>query len=516
MFLAAIMATSWLAGFSEALFATALSAIIIDFYFIPPLYTFSLKAADVGSIIFFAFEAAIMAYCIDYLQKSRLRALTNERQLRRLQELSGRLVEETTLDALLEEVLKASIELLGAHKGVVQLYESRDHVLRLIKQIGFRDDFSTRFDRVPVGAFSCGTAFERKQRVIIEDVATDREFASLSSMFREFGVRGAQSTPLFRPDGTVFGVLSTYWSVAYRSSVNDLQLLDLYAHQAERILLHKRNEERLYQATETLERSVTRKQVLLMERDARLAKLMSELLLTEERERRELAAELHDSLAQLLSLAKMKLSLVRASLVRPAEKAERYVQETEEVVNRSIKFTRSLMAEFDPPQFEELGLAGALVWLKDRMQQHNLSVILQLESDSVIVPHYQVVLLYKSIRELLMNVIKHSGVRTVNIALRIQAGHTLTITVKDEGIGFRMPTGNSLQPERHFGLRSVGERIEDLGGQLRIESDIGKGCTVTITVPLQYMQADRAAETILKDRVITVQHDPHQQTLPLP
>jgi signal transduction histidine kinase len=515
MFLAAIMATSWWAGFSHALFATALSAIVIDFYFIPPLYTFNLKAADVGSIIFFAVEAVIMAYCIDYLHKSRLQALTSERQLRRFQELSGRLVEETTLDAMLEEVLKTSIELLGAQKGVVQLYDSRDDVLRLIKQLGFSNEFSTRFDRVPMGAFSCGTAFERKQRVIIEDVATDREFASLSSMFHEFGVRGAQSTPLFRPDGTVFGVLSTYWSGPYRSSVNDFQLLDLYAHQAERILLHKRNEERLYQATETLERSVTRKQVLLMERDARLAKLMSELLLTEERERRELAAELHDSLAQLLSLAKMKLSLVRASLVRPAEKAEQYVQETEEVVNRSIKFTRSLMAEFDPPQFEELGLPGALVWLKDRMQQHNLSVTLQLASDSVIVPHYQAVLLYKSIRELLMNVVKHAGVKTATIAMGMQAGHTLRITIKDEGRGFRMPTSDALKPERHFGLRSVGERIQDLGGKLRIESDIGKGCTVTITVPLQYTEADRAAETILKDRVITVQHDPHQQTLPL-
>ena len=256
--------------------------------------------------------------------------------------------------------------------------------------------------------------------------------------------------------------------------------------------------------------------MLLMERDARLAKLMSDLLLTEERERRELAAELHDSLAQLLSLAKMKLSLVRASLVRPAEKAERFVHETEEVVNRSIKFTRSLMAEFDPPQFKELGLPGALVWLKDRMQQHDLSVTLQLENDAVTVPHYQVVLLYKGIRELLMNVVKHAGVKTVAIAMRRQAGHALTITVKDEGVGFRMPTDHSLTPERHFGLRSVGERIQDLGGQLRIESDIGKGCTVTITVPLRYTEADRAAEALRKDRVITVQDDPHQQTLPLP
>jgi signal transduction histidine kinase len=515
MFLAAIMATSWLAGFSQAVFATALSALVMDFYFIPPLYTFDLKAADAGSIIFFAFEAVIMAYCIDYLQQSRLRAVSSERQLRRLQEFSGRLVDETTLGAMLEEVLKASIELLGADKGVIQLYESPDHALRLIKQIGFSNEFSTRFDRVPIGAFSCGTAFERKQRVIIENVRTDHEFSSIAALFHEFGVVGAQSTPLFRPDGTVFGVLSTYWSVPYHPSITDLTLLDLYAHQAERILLYKRNEERLYQVSETLERSVTRKQMLLMERDAQLAKLTSELLLTEERERRELAGELHDSLAQLLTLAKMKLSLVRASFTQPAEKAERYVQETEDVVNRSIKFTRSLMAEFDPPQFEQLGLTEALLWLKDRMQQHDLSVSVQLESVSVVVPHYHVVLLYKSIRELLMNVVKHAGVKTASLAMRVHNRHTLEITVKDEGIGFLKGKDNSSKPGHHMGLRSVGQRMQDLGGMLHLESDMGKGCTVTLTLPLRHTEADRAAETIPSDGVTTSMYDPDQQTLPL-
>ena len=515
-FLAAIMATSWLCGFSPALLAIALSAIVIDFCFIPPLYTFNLKSADLGALLFFAVESVAMAYCIDYLQQGRLRALTRERQLQRLQELSGRLVGETTLDAMVEEVLKASIELLGADKGVVQVYEPHDHVLRLLRQIGFSEEFSTRFDRVPIGAFSCGTAFDRKQRVIIENVATDRDFASLHQMFQEFGVMGAQSTPLFRPDGTVFGVLSTYWSRPYRPSVNDLHLLDLYAHQAERILLHKRNEERLYQATERLERRVTRKQVLLMERDARLAHLMSELLLTEERERRELAAELHDSLAQLLSMAKMKLSLVRASLVRPAEKAERYVQETEEVVKRSLKFTRSLMAEFDPPHFEHMSLSEALVWLKDRMQQHDLSVSLQMEAQAVTVPHYQVVLLYKSIRELLMNVVKHAGVKSAALSMRMQTRDTLEITVKDQGIGFRMPTNSAPKAGHHFGLANVRQRIEDLGGHIHIESKVGKGCTVTLLLPLRQTEANRAADTIQKERVIRVEPDPHQQTLPLP
>jgi len=174
------------------------------------------------------------------------------------------------------------------------------------------------------------------------------------------------------------------------------------------------------------------------------------------------------------------------------------------------------MAEFDPPHFQELGLAGALVWLKDRMQQHDLGVTLQLESESVILPHYQVVLLYKSIRELLMNVVKHAGVKTAAISMRMRAGQTLEITVKDQGIGFRLPKDNSAQPGDHFGLRSVGQRIQDLGGQLHIESAIGKGCTVTFTLPLRHTEADRAAETVPRDRVITMPHDPHQQTLPLP
>lgn len=511
------MATAWYGGFRLAIFATVLSAIVIDYYFIPPLYTFSLKAADAGAIAFFIVEAAIMAYCIDYLEKSRGRALARERQLQRLQELSGRLVEETTFDAMLEEVLKASIELLGADKGVIQLYEHRNHALRLIKQIGFRDEFSMRFGRVPIGAYACGAAFQRKQRVIIENVTGDREFASVAPLFHEFGVLGAQSTPLFRPDGTVFGVLSTYWSCPYRPSANDFHVLDLYAHQAERILLYKHTEERLYQVTETLERRVTRKQVLLMERDARLAELMSELLLTEERERRELGVELHDSLAQLLSMAKMKLHLVRASLVGSAEKAERYVYETEEVLNRSIQFTRTLMAEFDPPQFDQLGLPGALVWLKDRMQQHGLSVNLQLESELAVLPHYQVVLLYKSIRELLMNVVKHAGVKTAMLTMKTHANDRLEITVKDEGVGFRTLDENSPTPGHHFGLQSVRERMQDLGGHLHIESDIEKGCTVTLSLRLRERQETRAAQTARPDRVAERrEHDPHQQRLPLP
>ncbi|HKT36346.1 MAG TPA: DUF4118 domain-containing protein [Nitrospira sp.] len=516
-FLAAIMVTAWYGGFSSAVFGTLISVLVIDFYFIPPLYSLNVKPGDLAALAFFAVEALMMAYCITYLQTSRGCALNREKQLRRLQELSGRLVEGKTLDSMLDEVIKASVELLGADKGVIFLYESREHALRLIKQIGFKAEFSAQFDRVPIGAFSWGTAFERKHRVIIENVYADQDFAHLAPLYHEFGVVAAQSTPLFNPDGRVFGILSSYWSRPYRPSISDLQLLDLYAHQAERILLYERNEELLHQANEELERAVTRKQVLLMERDVKLTKLMSDILLTEERERRELSSELHDSLGQLLAFAKVKLHLARRS---SAEKAESYIKETEQVLDRSLQYTRSLMAEFDPPRFDQLGLPGALLWLKDRMQQHDLLVTMHMESKSVVLPHDHVVLLYKCIRELLMNVVKHANVNKATVTMKMAADSTLELTVKDDGVGFR-PMLNVRQPPTgyNFGLRKVRERIEDLGGRFHIESKLGQGCTVTLALPIAVsgqLQQNRAAYTAQQDRVAQESEaNPNQQALPL-
>src|SRR4051812_50164541 len=77
LFLAAIMVTAWHGGFRPALFATVLSALVIHYYFIPPLYTFlPLNLADVGSLAFFGVIATALAYSIDYLHRARYNAIT--------------------------------------------------------------------------------------------------------------------------------------------------------------------------------------------------------------------------------------------------------------------------------------------------------------------------------------------------------------------------------------------------------------------------------------------------------
>ena len=518
-FLAAIMVTAWFAGFSAAVGATAVSCVVIDFYFIPPLYEFDVNGADWSVLGFFAVEATLMAYCIDRLQRNHRSTLTSNRQLQRLQELGGRLVEEATFDSMVEEVLKASNELLAAEKSVIQLYDSREDVLRLVKQLGFADEDAARFDRIPVGSHCYGTAFKRKARVFIENVQLDQEFSQRAPFFQKLGLVAAQSTPLFDANGIVFGVLSSYWSKPYRPSATDLNLLDLYAHQAERLLLYKRNEERLLEKNEELERNVTGKQLQLMERDVKMANLMSELLLTEERERRELSLELHDSLAQLLTLTKMKVQVVERSLPIEAETAKLYMQEIQHALTRSLQYTRTLMAEFSPPDFDQMGLPDALMWLKDRMQQHDLLVTLHLDSESRTLPRNYIVLLYKSVRELLMNVVKHAKVHVATVLMRVTGDGMVQVTVQDHGPGFTFSREKLQAPGHHFGLRSIQDRVEEMGGHVEIVSEAGRGCTVTLALPLEKSSQSQqwlAAGATRPDRVgLTAKSHPDDNTLPL-
>ena len=516
-FFAAILVTAWYGGFLSAVLATVLSSLVIEFYFIPPVDSFSLKPADLGTFAVFAAEAITIAYGVAYLQQSRLYTVTRERQLQRLQELSSRLVRESSLDSMLEDVVTAAIELLEGDKGVIQLYDSQEHVLRLIKQIGFPDVFKTRFERIPIGSYTCGKAFERKERIIVENVAIDPQLSDAVPIFKEFGIVGAQSTPLFTPDGIVFGILSTYWSKPKRPSGIQLQLLDLYAHQAERILLVKRDEEMLRQANMKLERTITEKQGELADKDLKLRHLLSELVQTEERERRDLSLELHDSLAQLLAFARLKVSLLRQSLPDRTEKVERYLNEMDGVLTGSLEYTRTLMAELNPPNLERLGLPAALQWLAERMRQHELLVDLYVRCEPLSLPREKVVLLYRCVRELLTNVLKHAKVYRATVSLTVNVG-TLQIVVEDQGAGFD-ESATQHRSGHHFGLHSIRDRVSEIGGRLEIASAVGRGCTVRLSVPLDdipTVEQVRAASPRPPDRVsMTAPVDPNQGILPL-
>jgi PAS domain S-box-containing protein len=215
-----------------------------------------------------------------------------------------------------------------------------------------------------------------------------------------------------------------------------------------------------------------------------LQSLASELSLTEERERRRLATVLHDHIAQLLVLAKGKFEKMQEStffrsLTKPMEEIRKLIEE-------SIRYTRSLIFELSPPILYDLGLEPAMEWLAEHMeQQYGLVVTVEDDEQPKPLDNEARVLLFRAVRELLFNVLKHAQASCTRVCMR-RVGENLQIIVEDNGVGFT-PDRLSAAPGKMegFGLFSIRERLNYFGGGMEIESASGEVTRVILSLPLQ-------------------------------
>jgi len=155
--------------------------------------------------------------------------------MRRLHMVSTRLLDQFEFVSTLREVLLASIELLRADKGNVQLLDKERGVLTIAAQVGFSEEFLDRFGSVPGSYPSAETVMSHRKRVIVENVFDDPLYAELAPTFRAHGFVAFQSTPLFGA-GDLLGILNIHFREPHRPSERELGLLDLYAQQAERAI----------------------------------------------------------------------------------------------------------------------------------------------------------------------------------------------------------------------------------------------------------------------------------------
>ncbi len=238
-------------------------------------------------------------------------------------------------------------------------------------------------------------------------------------------------------------------------------------------------EEQLRRWTEELERRVSERTQDLVRSQDRLRHLAQELTLTEQRERQRLASELHDYLAQLLVVCRLKLG--QALRKAGQNGVGQALRDVDQVLDQSLTYTRSLVAELAPPVLQQFGLPSAIKWLAEQMSRHALTVEVSLPDQSVELGEDEARLLYMSVRELLFNVVKHSGTDRAIVTMSLRDGGQLDIVVEDCGQGFLadlMPEGSVGQGG--FGLFSIRERMEAMDGWCQVESAPGRGTRVTL------------------------------------
>jgi two-component system CheB/CheR fusion protein len=152
----------------------------------------------------------------------------------RLQEVSTRLVQSSDPTSLLLEIVDAAIALTAADMGNIQLLDPNFGTLKIVASRGFECPFLEFFNTVHEGQTSCGTAMQKVERVVIEDVTTSSVFAGTPALdvLLSAGVRAVESTPLVSRSGRLVGMLSTHYRAPHRPADRDLHVLDLLARQA--------------------------------------------------------------------------------------------------------------------------------------------------------------------------------------------------------------------------------------------------------------------------------------------
>jgi CheY-like chemotaxis protein len=238
----------------------------------------------------------------------------------------------------------------------------------------------------------------------------------------------------------------------------------------------------------------------LEERALQLRLLAGELAMTEQRERKHLAKILHDGLQQYLVAAKLQVGSIVDEVPNPA--IRQTASGVELLLQEAISVSRSLAAELSPPILQDAGILSIMEWLARWMaSKHGINVDLVVDMDSPDLAEDVKLLLFESVRELLLNVVKHAKTNSAKVHLGQDEQKNLNVTVSDCGKGFdaerilkeSIGTGG-------FGIFSIRERMALIGGRLEIESALGEGARFSLVVPLGAAQSSDSGSNVQPSR----------------
>jgi signal transduction histidine kinase len=316
--------------------------------------------------------------------------------------------------------------------------------------------------RLPLGSGISGwVASHREPVVIAENKEADPRYMPFESL-RGSDFTSMVSVPMETDPGGLVGVLNVHTSVRRDFTARDVQLLRVIG----RLIAGAMHQARLHRQ--------------LVARERAHENFVEQVIEAQEIERRRLAGDIHDGISQRLITLSYRLDAAsRAAADAPAGVAEQ-LEKAHELVELTLQEARAAIGGLRPPVLDDLGLAGGLASLARSIPELDLQVNL---ADTRLPEHIELAL-YRIAQECLQNIAKHAHATKARLSFAVD-GDTARLEILDDGVGFDMfeyPVGGDEMGG--YGLLSMAERAELVGGRLNIRSRPGCGTAVTATIPL--------------------------------
>ena len=206
--------------------------------------------------------------------------------------------------------------------------------------------------------------------------------------------------------------------------------------------------------------------------------LLQSTIDSQEKERKRIAADLHDGVGALLSAAKLNLNMVGSGAI-PGEQLSEALGETKGMIDETIDTVRRISKDLLPSSLETFGLSMAVRELCEKMDNPQIRITFDEENKPHELSRQEELLIFRMIQELINNAIKHARASEINVS--IQWSETIVVTVQDNGQGFSLEETRG-DIKRGVGLYSIENRANLIGGEVFFESKPGKGATIKIFI----------------------------------
>lgn len=319
--------------------------------------------------------------------------------------------------------------------------------------------------RLPLGSGISGWVAKHREPVVIGgDKQADPRYLPIESL-RGSDFTSMVSVPMETDPGGLVGVLNVHTVAPRDFTARDVETLLVIG----RLIAGALHQARLHRQLVTRQRAYEN--------------FAEQVIQAQEIERRRLAGDIHDGISQRLVTLSYRLDAANQTLGDDPVGVAVHLEKARELVGLTLQEARAAIGGLRPPVLDDLGLAGGLASLASSIP----AVDVEVELADTRLPEHIEVALYRIAQECLQNVVKHACATRARLSFTVDDG-AAGLEIVDDGIGFdtlEHPLGNDEMGG--YGLLSMSERAELVGGTLNIRSRPGSGTAVTALIPLPHL-----------------------------